>query len=961
MQSIFLMKRIHRYWFKTVMAFFLASFFCRSACGSGNGVEIHAFRVLAEAESLRMDGLVMTEGSFVVSADPVWHFRLQNMQNGSVLFDGPVDGPEILSGETAVPFCIRVEGLSPELWEPDFPHLYAGRLEFRQNGDAAESKTFTVGFRTIEARDGQIFLNGRPIFLRGLAINPPDRGMPDEVGMSAAFAAEYIGYLKELGVNAVRLGTENPEWLKTWLSVCDELGMLVFQGRYGNVVQAPRSGQVPPREQWDSAVAEYKERVFGPLHSHPSVCIYVLSNEQPYRGKAGEQMNEFLEHVWQVLREWDPTRLYIGNTGFGHGIGGEIWSMHPYHGWYGGSFLGLYRKRDYPTPAQQQTYPSVFLPDGGGVKPLILTECVGTYPNSTDGFRMENKQYAAALRWGGLFAQDEDWAEDYQRFQVQRKTEMFRRLRRFNPQLVAITPFTNLLRWWSGVTSFAQMEARPALEQMRYSFSPILLSWEHWQPHLNAGAPLDARLHLLHEDRTRDALTGMRIHWRVQERDPSGEDPPQILIEDEITVPEMAYGEILVFDVEAVVPPEIPSGDYLLVAMLKQGDDLIAANVLELYLESTELGKENQANGARIAAGPDAMERLATFAERRGWDLRHAASGDPLVLTREDLTTQSTMQTALNRLYNGGTVLVMYPNNGQLTSLGVNDRLAQQRPPAAVAAEIAVQLRRSEFGNERLRMWSDYTGWKEGDEGLPAVTPVRQSYRLVGDDAAGRVAVLASIERGLEGVVLCETDVGQGRLVICGFDILPRIGLDPVADHMMHNLLLRIHATERPPVIPERTDPVYWGNLRSERGLIVTGRQGFAPHTEPAPPNAQGLGDMLGGFHRLVGRRLSSTYSFNAHCHLVEDDPNNPVGFGRVWMRPPSGARRMLTEVRNTGNSAATFSIRINGELHGTDIVVPARETLVHEANIRDVAGDFHELEYRGTRGLVFVRTEFRN
>ena len=48
---------------------------------------------------------------------------------------------------------------------------------------------------------------------------------------------------------------------------------------------------------------------------HPSIVIYVLSNEMPYHGKSGQAVHEFLTKAYEHLSEWDHTRAYIGNAG----------------------------------------------------------------------------------------------------------------------------------------------------------------------------------------------------------------------------------------------------------------------------------------------------------------------------------------------------------------------------------------------------------------------------------------------------------------------------------------------------------------------------------------------------------------------------------------------------------------------------------------------------------------------
>ena len=71
-------------------------------------------------------------------------------------------------------------------------------------------------------------MNGRQVFLRGVAINPPGRGLEASAAGNATFAVAYLRALKDYGVNFVRI---EPGDRETWWDAADELGMLVFHGR----------------------------------------------------------------------------------------------------------------------------------------------------------------------------------------------------------------------------------------------------------------------------------------------------------------------------------------------------------------------------------------------------------------------------------------------------------------------------------------------------------------------------------------------------------------------------------------------------------------------------------------------------------------------------------------------------------------------------------------------------------
>src|ERR1035441_1739043 len=106
-------------------------------------------------------------------------FRADITQVGSgrLLWQGPLG--QIAPGAVAgAPFTQTLSGLKPELWNPDSPVLYNLQVTAAKDGKDLGTKTVRIGFRSFEIKGGQFHLNGRPIFLRGIAINPPGRTIP---------------------------------------------------------------------------------------------------------------------------------------------------------------------------------------------------------------------------------------------------------------------------------------------------------------------------------------------------------------------------------------------------------------------------------------------------------------------------------------------------------------------------------------------------------------------------------------------------------------------------------------------------------------------------------------------------------------------------------------------------------------------------------------------------------------
>lgn len=365
-----------------------------------------------------------------------------------------------------------------------------------------------MGFRSFEIRGGQFRLNGRPVFLRGIAINPPGRGIPPGVGESRAFAEAYVCYLKSQHVNIFRLSTDESQ---VWFDVCDELGMMMYAGHYGSPPGADEGKRAAPKD-FDRCIAGYR-KLFESYVSHPCIVMYLLANELPVSGQRGRTFSALLTRAHEVLKQWDPTQPYIGNAGYGEGRDGDICDVHRYWGWYYNSFLTYYNLRD-------RLYPKPLFGDPLKNQPLTFTECVGSFTGWDGEFNIiRSKQLAPQLGWTGHSGSQRDDALRYQSFMVKQATESFRRMRPLNPRLAGIMPFTTLFYNWSGISSFDQMKPKPAMEQLGVSYQPVLLSWELWTPQVYAGTKVRAIAHVINDAEDGSALANAALVYQVRGRD----------------------------------------------------------------------------------------------------------------------------------------------------------------------------------------------------------------------------------------------------------------------------------------------------------------------------------------------------------------------------------------------------------------------------------------------------------
>src|SRR5690606_36215003 len=158
--------------------------------------------------------------------NPRMEVRLREDSINADFYNGEVIGKVI---ENVIRFKVR--DLSPKLWHPLTPHLYHLEFNYFDGDQLLHRKTYRIGFNEFTSRNGQLLLNGKPIFLIRSVINPPRRGIPTDHETSREFALEYVRYMKSLNVNIIRIPDN-----ENCYQMCDELEMMVFGGNYSGSV-----------------------------------------------------------------------------------------------------------------------------------------------------------------------------------------------------------------------------------------------------------------------------------------------------------------------------------------------------------------------------------------------------------------------------------------------------------------------------------------------------------------------------------------------------------------------------------------------------------------------------------------------------------------------------------------------------------------------------------------------------
>jgi beta-galactosidase/beta-glucuronidase len=205
------------------------------------------------------------------------------------------------------------------LWSPERPTLLDIELTLLDGDEVVDSVESYAGLRSVEARAGRFYLNGRPYFQR-LVLDQgywPD-GLVTAAGPEALLADVQLA--KAMGFNGVRKHQklEDPRY-----HYCaDRLGLLVWNELPSAYSFGPRASQRLVRT-WLEAI----ERDF----NHPCVVAWVPFNESwgVPELPGDRQQRDLVAGLYRLTKSLDPTRIVIDNDGWEHGES-DLFTVHDY-------------------------------------------------------------------------------------------------------------------------------------------------------------------------------------------------------------------------------------------------------------------------------------------------------------------------------------------------------------------------------------------------------------------------------------------------------------------------------------------------------------------------------------------------------------------------------------------------------------------------------------------------------
>jgi beta-glucuronidase len=301
--------------------------------------------------------------------------------------------PELRLSQTVQPdasgrasFRFQAPGL--QLWSPSAPKLYD--VVFEAGGETVRD---TIGFRTVEVRGGDILVNGKPVFLRGICMHE-EAPLRAGRGYSEADATTLLGWVKDLNANFARLAHYPHN--RNMARVADRSGLFLWSEIpvYWTIDWENPATLANAKRQLAEMIRRDKNRA--------SVVLWSVGNETPVI----PARLVFMTALVRTAHELDPTRpvtaaleTHYAETNvkmIDDPLGKEldVLGCNEYVGWYERT----------PEDADLITWKTIY------DKPLVMSE------------------FGADAKAGLHGSQDARWTEEYQENVFRHQTAMLQRI-----------------------------------------------------------------------------------------------------------------------------------------------------------------------------------------------------------------------------------------------------------------------------------------------------------------------------------------------------------------------------------------------------------------------------------------------------------------------------------------------------------------------------------------------------
>ncbi|MCF7740247.1 MAG: DUF4981 domain-containing protein [Candidatus Marinimicrobia bacterium] len=179
-----------------------------------------------------------------------------------------------LSGELI--FSTEIDNVKK--WSAEIPNLYSLILILKdERGENLQVIHRKIGFRSVELKDGQMLVNGKPVLMKG--VNRHEHDPVEGHVVSKESMIRDIKLMKQHNFNAVRTSHYPDDPL--WYELCDEYGLYVIDEAN---IESHGYGYDPDetlgnKPEWKKSHMQHVSAMVERDKNHPSIISWSLGNE----------------------------------------------------------------------------------------------------------------------------------------------------------------------------------------------------------------------------------------------------------------------------------------------------------------------------------------------------------------------------------------------------------------------------------------------------------------------------------------------------------------------------------------------------------------------------------------------------------------------------------------------------------------------------------------------------------
>jgi len=229
----------------------------------------------------------------------------------------------------------KFSGIKP--WSPEEPNLYNLIVELYLDGELKDSVYERIGFRSIKVKKGKIYVNDKPVFLKGFGRHEDYPVFGKNLPGPVLIRDFYL--MKKMGANSFR--TSHYPYSNMHLDMADEFGFLVILEPplcYSGMERIADKKSIVKLFSDREYLAKAKKVIAEMIKEHknrPSVIMYSVMNEPQ---SDMPEIAEVIRELSAYFNKLDPSRptTFASNRSVKDLALGyvDVISLNFYRGWY---------------------------------------------------------------------------------------------------------------------------------------------------------------------------------------------------------------------------------------------------------------------------------------------------------------------------------------------------------------------------------------------------------------------------------------------------------------------------------------------------------------------------------------------------------------------------------------------------------------------------------------------------